>query len=62
MVETIPKATDFFIVGAVLSFYLSLQAVYLKKKNVSDNSNKESILIVVRRRKKFNDANKTNQE
>lgn len=62
MVETIPKATDFFIVGVVLSFYLSLQAVYLKKKNVSDNSNKESILIVVRRRKKFNDANKTNQE
>ena len=62
MVETIPKATDFFIVDVVLSFYLSLQAVYLKKKNVSDNSNKESILIVVRRRKKFNDANKTNQE
>lgn len=62
MVETIPKATDFFIVGVALSFYLSLQAVYLKKKNVSDNSNKESILIVVRRRKKFNDANKTNQE
>ena len=62
MVETIPKATDFFIVDVVLSFYLSLQAVYLKKKNVSVNSNKESILIVVRRRKKFNDANKTNQE